>query len=55
MNINTLIDNSNEIVFSEKIDSHMIKFDGKNFTLRLTDEELHELYFALKEVKCGLN
>ena len=55
MNINALIDSNNEIVFSEKIDNHMIKFDGQNFELNLTQEEVSDLYMALREIHCGLS
>ncbi len=41
-------------VYSSPIDNECVSFNGRNFKLRLTDEELLELYFELKDIKCGL-
>ena len=37
-------------VYTSPIDSELVSFDGRNFWLTLTDEEISEMYFAVRDI-----
>ena len=41
-------------IYSSTIDNRLVSYDGVNFKLTMTCEEIEELYFELKDIKCGL-
>ena len=55
MNIETTTcacDDCNANIHTVTIPNDLVSFDGESFTLHLSDDELADLYFTLKEVQC---
>ena len=54
MNLTTTkCDCCDALIHNVSVESDCISFDGNDFKLHLTDEELTQLYLTLKEVQCA--
>ena len=41
-------------IYSSTIDNRLVTYDGVNFKLTMTCEEIEELYQVLRDIHCGL-